>query len=92
MEVQAEDTTEVRHSIRVDRVRLEKMMEKRGFNNATLAAAMGWHYNTVLQVKETESTSFSGLTKLCAVLECHPFDLIVAEGYPEPFSLAPASH
>lgn len=78
-------------SIRVDRVRLEKMMEDRGFTNATLAEAMGVHINTVRQIKTVQSTSFSGLEELCAVLNCHPFDLIVAEGYPEPFSLAPAS-
>ncbi len=85
-------TEEVQHDVRVDRVRLEKMMESRGFTNTTLAEALGKHYNSVLRLKEAQSLPFSELTNLCVVLNCHPFDLIVAEGFPEPFSLAPASH
>lgn len=86
------DQTETKQNIRVDRVRLEEIMEARGFTNRTLADALGKHYNTILALKETQSTSIKGLEELCSVLNCHPFDLIVAEGYPEPFSLAPASH
>lgn len=78
--------------VRVDRVRLEQVMTMRGFTNKTLAEALDKHYNSILRLKSEQSLPFNELAKLCAVLECHPFDLIVAEGYPEPFSLAPVSH
>lgn len=78
------------HDIRVDRTRLEQIMKERGFTNTTLADAMGKHYNSILRLKQEQSLPFNELEKLCVVLNCHPFDLIVAEGFPEPFSLAPA--
>lgn len=80
------------HDIRVDRTRLEQVMEARGFTNNTLAEAMDKHYNSILRLKQEQSLPFKELAKLCAVLNCHPFDLIVAEGFPEPFSHAPVSH
>ncbi|PYJ11262.1 MAG: transcriptional regulator [Verrucomicrobia bacterium] len=66
-------------------------MDMRGFDNESLAAATGKHYNSVLRLKREQSTTLSDLEKLCEVLRCHPFDLIVAEGFPEPFLVAPAS-
>lgn len=83
---------EEQHDIRVDRTRLEQIMEARGFTNKTLADALNKHYNSILRLKQEQSLPFNELVKLCAVLNCHPFDLIVAEGFPAPFSLAPASH
>ncbi len=77
--------------IRVDRRRLEAVMALRGMNGTELSEAMGMHYNTVLRIKTVETTSFDGLETLCGALRCHPFDLIVAEGYPEPFLVAPVS-
>ena len=77
--------------IKVDRKRLEAMMALRGMSNEDLAKSMGMHYNGVLRIKTVQRTSFEGLEGLCAALHCHPFDLIVAEGYPEPFLVAPAS-
>lgn len=77
--------------IRIDKRRLETLMEMRGLDNESLAAAMGKHYNSVLRLKQEQSTTLSNLEKLCEVLGCHPFDLIVAEGFPEPFLAAPAS-
>lgn len=77
--------------IRVDRKRLEAVMALRGINNEELAKSMGMHYNGVMRIKMEQSTSFGGLENLCSALYCHPFDLIVAEGYPEPFLGAPAS-
>ena len=79
------------HDIRVDRARLEQIMAARGFTNTTLAEALGKHYNSILRLKQEQSLPFNELEKLCVLLKCHPFDLIVAEGFPEPFSLAPAS-
>jgi DNA-binding Xre family transcriptional regulator len=77
--------------IRIDRQRLETLMNLRGFDNESLAKAMGKHYNSVLRLKQEQSTTFSNLEKLCEVLQCHPFDLIVAEGFPQPFLEAQAS-
>ena len=78
--------------VRVDRVRLEEIMKLRGLDNNKLAQRLGMHYNGVLRIKKEQSTSIDGLQKLCNALSCHPFDLLVAEGYPEPFYLAQASH
>jgi len=77
--------------IRIDRLRLERLMELRGFDNESLAAAMGKHYNSILRLKIEQSTTLANLEKLCQVLRCHPFDLLVAEGFPKPFLAAPAS-
>lgn len=79
-------------NVRVDRVRLQQIMNLRGFTNTSLAEAMDKHYNSILRLKREQSLPISEMGRLCAVLHCHPFDLIVAEGFPEPFSLAPASH
>jgi DNA-binding Xre family transcriptional regulator len=67
-------------------------MELRGMDLGQLAERTGMHYNSVLRIKNEQSTSFRGLEKLCIALDCHPFDLIVAEGFPEPFLDAPAGH
>ncbi len=74
--------------IRIDRVRLEALMTERGYTNESLAAAMNKHYNSVLRLKQEQSTTFANLDKLCEVLRCHPFDLIVTEGLPKPSAVA----
>jgi len=79
-------------NIRVDGSRLEAVMRARGLTLGALAEKMDMHYNGVLRIKTTGSTNLGTLEKLCNVLVCHPFDLLVAEGYPVPFYLAPASH
>lgn len=73
--------------IRVDGKRLQALMTLRGMNEHDLARRMGIHYNGVKRIQREQSTSFAGLERLCAALNCHPFDLIVAEGFPEPFSV-----
>ena len=78
--------------VRVDGVRLDAMLKRRNMTLKALAEKMEMHYNSVLAIKKTGGTNLGTLTKMCDVLGCHPFDLLVAEGYPEPFSLAPASH
>lgn len=77
--------------IRVDRKRIDALMELRGIDAHRLAEKMEMHYNGVQKIRKEESTSMSGLKKLCDALDCHPFDILVAEGYPQPFSVAPAS-
>jgi DNA-binding Xre family transcriptional regulator len=78
--------------VRVDRNRLEILMRERGFTNVGLAERLGKHYNSIQRLKKVQSMPLTELGELCDVLACHPFDLIVAEGFPEPFSHAPASH
>lgn len=77
--------------IRVDRKRIDALMELRGIDAHQLAAKMDMHYNGVQKIRKEESTSLAGLKKLCDALDCHPFDVLVAEGYPQPFSVALAS-
>ena len=83
--------TEKRERLRIDRQRLETMMAMRGYTNDTLANAVGRHYNSIVRLKQEQSTTLSNLESLCETLRCHPFDLLVAEGFPEPFLAAPAS-
>ncbi len=76
--------------IRVDAKRIDAVMTLRGVDEHELARRMGMHYNGIKRIQREQSTSLMGLEKLCAALECHPFDLIVAQGFPGPFSVAPA--
>ena len=78
-------------TIKVDRERLEAIMRERRLTNVALAERMNMHYNGVQRIKRKESTSIDGLEKLCNALECHPFDLVVAVGYPAPFYHVQAS-
>ena len=71
--------------LRVDRQRLEAMMALRGFTNETLADAVGRHCSSIVRLKYFQSTTLSHVETLCETLHCHPFDLLVAEGFPEPF-------
>lgn len=75
-------------SVRVDKRRLEEVMRLRGFNNQELAAKWGKHPNSVVRLKAEQSTTTEALAALCVALDCHPFDLLVAEGFPQPFSVA----
>lgn len=77
--------------VRVDEKRFEVMLLKRGLTIKDVADRMGMHYNSVLRIKTMGSTNLGTLEQLCNVLECHPFDLLVAQGYPEPFYPAPVS-
>ena len=91
-EILAEEHEGEQPRVRVDRGRLELIMRCRGYTNGLLADKLGKHYNSVTRLKRTQSIPLAELGQLCDVLGCHPFDLLVAEGYPEPFFLAPASH
>lgn len=78
--------------LRVDANRFELILKREKMNMAELAEKAQMHYNGVLRIKQTGRTSLETLALLCSILNCHPFDLLVADGYPEPFCLAPASH
>lgn len=78
--------------VRVDAERLKAVMRERKMSAVALAEKMQMHANGIQRIKSTGSTNLGTLEKMCNILNCHPFDLLVAEGYPEPFCLAPASH
>jgi DNA-binding Xre family transcriptional regulator len=82
----------VKQEVRVDADRLDAMLKRRGMSLRALAQTMGMHYNSLLRIKAEGGTNLGTVSEMCTVLQCHPFDLLVAEGYPEPFSHAPASH
>lgn len=78
--------------IRLDKQRLGAIMALRGITGVQLAKAIDVHPNAIVRLKAVERTSFATLEKVCSALNCSPFDLLVAEGYPAPFLGAPASH
>lgn len=78
--------------LRIDRVRLETLMSMRGETNKSLAEKTGKHPNSIVRLKREQSMGLSELSELCVALNCHPFDLLVAEGFPAPFLAAPVSH
>jgi len=69
-------------SITVDALRLEVIMREKGFSMRSLSRKMSCHIATLYRIKETGHVSFGTLEEMCAALECHPFDLLVARGYP----------
>lgn len=78
--------------IKVDEDRFDEMLHIRRTNMSKLAEQMDMHYNGVKRIRTKGTTSFDGLTKLCIALNCHPFDLLATEGFPEPFLDALVSH
>ena len=78
-------------TIRIDAQRLEAMLRERQMTLTTLAEKMQMHSSGVLRIKNTGGTNLGTLAAMCNALDCHPFDLLVAEGYPQPFSHAPVS-
>lgn len=76
----------------VDPARLEYFMDREGIDLSELAERMGIHYNGALRIRSKKTTSLNGLSRLSKALNCHPFDLLVAEGFPDAFWVAPASH
>jgi DNA-binding Xre family transcriptional regulator len=78
-------------AVRVDANRLEAVLRLRKMSMNGLAEKLGMHPNSILRIKTTGGTNLGTLSELCNALECHPFDLLVAQGYPEPFYRAPAS-
>lgn len=77
--------------VRIDAKRLDVILLKRDMSLKQVAERMDMHYNSVLRLKTEGTTNLGTLQRLCNVLECHPFDLLVAEGYPQPFYPAPVS-
>lgn len=77
--------------LRIDGDKLRAAARLQGMSLTALAEAMGMHYNSVLRIVTTGSTSLSTLEQLCNVLNCSPLDLLVWDGYPNPKSDALAS-
>ena len=77
--------------VKIDKGRLTAMQELRGIDNKELARRLGINVSGLQRIKQKESTSMKTLGHLCDILDCHPFDLLVATGYPEPFLVAQAS-
>lgn len=77
--------------IRVDRNMLNVIMHDRGITNVELARRMDVHPNAIVRIKREQSTSLSGLKDLCKALECHPFDIMKVEGFPDPLMDAPSA-
>lgn len=73
----------VKASIKVDRIRLDAVMLDRGLTNVSLSQKMECYIGTIQRIKLTGNISLDTLEVMCAVLECHPFDLLVCKGYPE---------
>lgn len=76
--------------LRIDGDKLKAAARLQGMTLATLAEAMGMHYNGVLRIVSTGSTNLGTLEQLCNVLNCSPLDLLIWEGYPHPKLDAPA--
>jgi len=71
--------------VKVSRKRLTAMQSLRGVSNQQLADAIGASYNGILRIKKDESTSLNTLSRICNVLYCNPVDILVMDGFPEPF-------
>lgn len=82
---------EEQREVRVDGEKLDALLKERGLTLKEFAGLMGMHYNSVLRIKSIGGTNLGTLSQMADVLDCHPFDLLVATGYPSPFSLALAS-
>ena len=78
-------------TLRLDGDRLDAVMRLRGMSSEALAGAIDKHPNTVRRMRREHSTALATVGDICVALECHPFDLLVAEGFPEPFYRAPVS-
>jgi len=80
------------NKLRIDRKRVEALMEKKGLlTMQELAKASGVHANTLTVIMRGGNWNAKTAERLAAALDCNPVDLLVAEGYPEPFLAAPAS-
>ena len=71
--------------ITVSRTKLNAVQALRGISNRQLAEAIGASYNGILRIKKDESTSLNTLAKICTALQCSPNDILVMDGFPEPF-------
>lgn len=80
------------NKLRIDRERVEALMKRKGIETyQELSKVSGVHANTLTVVMRGGNWSTGTAEKLAAALNCNPIDLMVAEGFPEPFSVAPAS-
>lgn len=79
--------------MRIDEERVRALMKENGLHSyQDLAAASGVHANTLTVVLRGGGWSAKTAERLAKALNCNPIDLIVTEGFPEPFLAAQASH
>lgn len=79
-------------SLKLGRERLAVVMKSRGINGVQLAGMLGVHPETIQKIKSREATTLKRIEEISKALDCSPFDLLEAEGFPEPFLGALASH
>jgi transcriptional regulator with XRE-family HTH domain len=72
--------------LRIDGERVHALMREKGIRSVQeLAAMSGVHANTLTPVLRGGGWSARTAERLAAALGCNPIDLLVSEGYPEPF-------
>ena len=72
--------------LRIDGERVHVLMRERGIGTLQeLAGISGVHANTLTPVLRGGGWSAKTAEKLAEALGCNPIDLLVSEGYPEPF-------
>ena len=76
-------------TLRVDGDRLNAVMRLRGMSPTLLATQIGKHPNTIYKLRRKETTALETVGDICEALDCHPFDILVAEGYPAPSLASP---
>lgn len=79
--------------ILVNGIRVKELMLKRDIRSmARLARLADLSEATVLSaVNGLKTPDLGTVIKLAAVLECHPYDILTATGFPDPHLAAPAS-
>lgn len=77
----------------IDRKRVDVLMERVEIRTyMELANTADVHYNTVTNALNGGPFSSTTARKLADALKCSPIDLMTAQGYPDPNSVALAVH
>ena len=73
----------------IDRKRVDLLMERAQIKSyRKLAQAAGIHENTIFNVLRGAAFDSNTAKRLALVLHCNPIDLMTAEGFPDPNSVA----
>jgi len=76
--------------LRIDRTRVQALMTLHGVDTMQeLSERSGVHVNTLTVVLRGGRWSAKTIERLAIALDCNPVDLLVADGFPAPFSVAP---
>ena len=80
-------------SLRIDPQRVRILAALRGINtNEELAQRAGITQRTLTNIMSGKNARLDTVAALAKALESHPFDILVAEGFPSPHVEAPAIH